>query len=200
VSVFLLLLAFFILLNSLSTVQSHRAGAVRHSVETAFGLIVPPAPRPDAAEALAGAARMVESLGDLFVSEIPVAKIEATGKRGRTLVVTLPVRTLFVGDESVRPETLGLLTRVADALTSTAGGAEIRLEFLVATADSPGDGDDLTGLRRAAAFGAALAEAGAPASRVTVGLEKGEDGWARLLFTVADAPASAMATPEGRQP
>jgi hypothetical protein len=190
VSMFLLLLAFFGLLNSLSTVERERLSGVVQGLEQAFG------------QRNAGPDQkaVAESLGELFSAESPVAKIEASGP-GRTLVVTLPARTLFLGDDVVRPETLGLLTRVADVLAKQSGGpqggAQVLLEFLVATADPPGEGDDAVPEARAAAFARALVGAGAPDGPFTVGLERGQDGWARLLFTVAETERSDA--PKGRR-
>lgn len=201
VSMFLLLLAFFGLLNSLSTVERERLAGVVQGLEQAFGQHAPAPDRQAVAEALDSAARSVESLGELFSAEIPVAKIEASGP-GRTLVVTLPARTLFLGDDAVRPETLGLLTRVADVLakqpgTAKGGGARVLLEFLMATADPPGEGDDAVPEARAAAFARALVGAGAPDGPFTVGLERGQEGWARLLFTIAETEPSEA--PKGRR-
>jgi hypothetical protein len=170
---------------------------VVQGLEQAFGQRSPAPDQRAVAEALDSAARAVESIGELFSAEIPVAKIEASGP-GRTLVVTLPARTLFLGDDAVRPETLGLLTRVADVLAArpatgaNSAGVQVRLEFLVATADPPGEGDDAVPEARAAAFARALVGAGAPDGPLTVGLERGQEGWARLLFTVAETePAEA---------
>jgi hypothetical protein len=201
VSVFLLLLAFFGLLNSLSSVEQQRLSGVVHGLEQAFGRVTPPPAEQRAlTEALESAARAVDGIGELFSAEIPVAKIEASGP-GRTLVVTLPARTLFLGDDAVRPETLGLLTRIADALAPRKGGAQVLLEFLVATADPPGEGDDAVPEARAAAFARALVGAGAAADPLTVGLERGQEGWARLLFTVAETvPAGGPDPVKGGAP
>ena len=197
VSMFLLLLAFFGLLNSLSTVERERLSGVVQGLEQAFGQRTSAPDQKLTAEALDSAARAVESLGELFSAEIPVAKIEASGP-GRTLVVTLPARTLFLGDDVVRPEALGLLTRVADVLARQSGnakadGAQVLLEFLVATADPPGEGDDAVPQARAAAFARALVGAGAPDGPFTVGLERGQEGWARLLFTVVETAKGGSA-------
>src|SRR3546814_1090942 len=104
----ILLVAFFILLNSLASFEEERRGAVVESVREAFqGLL--PAGRsvradPAGLGVLEGADDIIESLSQLFGDDLPlVERTEASG--ARVLQIDLPAAELF-GDEGndLRPD------------------------------------------------------------------------------------------------
>lgn len=183
---FILLLAFFILLNSVSHFHNEKVGAVIRSVDDAFSnqALLSGAPG-DRQQSLREAARAVSDLGDLIRAELPLAKVEA-GARAGTLLVTLPANALFVGDGlSLRPGQQGLMDRIARVLEPRpATGVAVRGEMLFAVAD---DADTAPLVARAGALARALTALGAAAPALSVGLEKGQpSGGLRLLFTVQE--------------
>src|SRR5262245_9930271 len=102
--VFILLLAFFILLNSISHFHDERVGAVMRSVDDAFStqaLLIGAA--GDRQQVRREAAHALADLGDLVRAELPLAKVEAGTQTG-TLHVTLRASDLFAGEGlAIRP-------------------------------------------------------------------------------------------------
>lgn len=181
--VFILLLAFFILLNSISHFHDEKVGAVIHSVDQAFSsqaLLTGAA--GDRQHARREAARAVQDLGDLIRAELPLAKVEAGAQTG-TLVVALPAVNLFLADgTAVRPSHQAMLDRMARALEPRGHGVSVRAEFLFAT---KGETDPAPLVARAGVLARAVTALGADPASLSVGLETGaEAGQVRLLFSV----------------
>lgn len=181
--VFILLLAFFILLNSISHFHDSKVGAVIRSVDDAFSAhAVLTGAAGDRQQMRADAARALQDLGDLIRAELPLAKVE-TGTQTGTLYVSMPATALFVGDGlAIRSDQQPLMDRVARALEPRRQGISVQAELLFATRDV----DDTTPLvARAGALARALSDLGANPAWMSVGLEKGEAaGQLRLLFTL----------------
>ena len=100
-SLFLLLLAFFILLNALATIEETKARKVLTSVATTFRSVVDSktdaqilisdlGPTPQAYEVL-------DALQQLWITSAPITKVEKL-TRGQIMEMTLPVNELFLGD------------------------------------------------------------------------------------------------------
>lgn len=181
-AVFVLLLAFFILLNALSNFHRDKVGAVRESVERAFSLAADPQGAGTDRQregARAEAARALRDLGDLVRAELPLAKLEV-GAEGETLAVALPV-TALVAAGSVAPGAGGLLHRAAAALQPRAGGVQVEMELLLSTSPGVDKGPQVA---QAGLVARELQRLGAPAAPVSIGLERGVPGTARLLFRI----------------
>jgi hypothetical protein len=183
--VFILLLAFFILLNSISYFHDEKVGAVIRSVDDAFSTQALLTGSPgDRQQVRREAARALADLGDLIRAELPLAKVEAGTETG-TLHVTMPASNLFANDGlSIRPSQQGLMDRVARALEARPRGISVRAEFLLAT---KGASDNAPLVARVGALARAVAALGADPASMSVGLEKGDEaGQLRLLFSVHD--------------
>jgi hypothetical protein len=186
--VFILLLAFFILLNSISHFHDEKVGAVIRSVDDAFSTQALLTGSPgDRQQARREAARAVQDLGDLIRAELPLAKVEAGTETG-TLHVTMPASNLFAGDGlAIRPSQQGLMDRIARAMENRPRGVSVRAEFLFAT---KGVEDTAPLVARAGALARAVSALGANPVWLSVGLEKGaEAGQLRLLFRVHEEGA-----------
>lgn len=183
--VFILLLAFFILLNSISHVHKDKAGAVIRSVDDAFSIqALLEGSAGDRQQVRRDAAQALADLGDLIRAELPLAKVEA-GKETGTLHVTMPASYLFAGDgATIRPDQQGLLDRIARALETRPAGLSVRAEFLFSTV---GAADTAPLVVRAGALARAVASLGANPAWMSVGLEKGtQAGQLRLLFNIRE--------------
>ena len=181
--VFILLLAFFILLNSISHFHDEKVGAVIRSVDDAFSAqAVLTGSAGDRQKVRADAARALQDLGDLIRAELPLAKVEAGTETG-TLHLTMPAAALFVGDGlSIRPDQQALMDRVAKALEPRLHGVSVRAELLFSTREVT---DNAALVARAGALARALSGLGANPAWMSVGLEKGEAaGQLRMLFTL----------------
>ena len=181
--VFILLLAFFILLNSVSHFHDGKVDAVIRSVDQTFSTQVLLTGAPgDRQQARRAAALAVQDLGDLIRAELPLAKVEAGTETG-TLVVALPAASLFTADGSaIRPGHQALMDRMARVLEPRGQGASVRAEFLFSTR---GAADTGALVARAGVLARSVTALGADRAALSVGLETGrEAGQVRLLFMV----------------
>ena len=126
-SLFLLLLAFFILLNALATIEETKSRQVLTSVAATFRSVVDadtsaqvllselgPASEPD---------EILEAMEQLWVTAVSVTKVE-TLSAGQLMQITMPVNELFLGGKagaSERPKTV-----VGAGCTRPVGPGEIR--------------------------------------------------------------------------
>lgn len=180
---FMLMLAFFILLNAISHFHQDKVGAVIRSVDQAFAM--PLTGRGGAGGEEAGqqaAAASLRDLGDLVRTQLALAKVDA-GADGTTLAVILPASDLFVGDTlAIRPDRIALMDRVAATLAPRPQGVQIQAEILFAT---QGVADSAPLVARAGAMARALVANGVPPAPLSVGLERGTAaGQVRFLFTL----------------
>jgi hypothetical protein len=188
-SLFLLLLVFFIVLNAQADRHAGRTHAVLSSLENRYPTFaIHPRLREghDPVASRSGtvlAADRVEGMGELFASTVAVSKVTVVTP-GRLVEVRLPADGLFVpGSARLRTDRYGLIDRVVDSLRRPREGERLEVDALLAIDDSvpsqpPGP------VQRAASLARALVTGGAPPESVSVGIERGEAGSARLLFSL----------------
>lgn len=201
--VFLVLLVFFIVLGAQSEPKREKVEAVLSSLEKRFPPFVIDRRLQGGDAALASragtvfAARRMEGLGRLFATEIAVAQVDHVAP-GRVMEVKLPADSLFVPETLwLRKEREPLLDRVAAALRrdeGALGGDRLEVEALLAIeADGPGQGPG--SVARAGTLARALAARGVDLAAVTVGVERGPPGSARLRFVWRAAAENNDASP-----
>lgn len=134
-SLFLLLLAFFILLTAISTLEETKSRDVLSSLAATFkNDIVPdntaeilvstlgPVPEPE---------DVIEDLERLWLTAVPIAQVDAL-TRGRTLQISLPQTEVFVGGQpTVRADRADLLQATAYALAARLEGFSAQLHFSI---------------------------------------------------------------------
>ncbi len=199
----LILLAFFILLNSLADFETDRARVVLNSVKQAFsGKIEAAGQLPVFSNSL-GALPEVEAkmqeVGSLFEAIAPTARAKSI-RRANLVRVDFPASALF------RPASLrlrrgreALLARLAQSLRKGPDGAQrYLLEVLVGTGSQAAVDGGATAeppslqLRRAAVLGARLSAEGAPLDGLSIGLRPGAADSLRLIVRLrSDAGAAA---------
>lgn len=191
--VFMLLLAFFILLNAVSHFHEQKVGAVLRSVDQAFSMPrLLSGNRGEKAHDLAmgDALQAIASLGDQMRSEVPLSKVD-TSVDGLTLSVTMPADSLFSPDGAVRADRVALLDRITGALLPRRAGVQVAGDLLMGI---KGQADTAPFVARAGALARALVANGAPAAAFSVGLEPTDPvGQVRLVFSVADSRSTAAA-------
>ncbi|GAB4196861.1 MAG: hypothetical protein OHK0024_36250 [Thalassobaculales bacterium] len=195
------LLAFFVLLQTLSVPNPERRQAVLASLEKTFDR--PPIGEIANAASQEGAvvgATLARRLATVFANYIPLEQVEVS-RRGDTLIFALPQASLFLpGDNRPMPRVEPLIGDIATALAEAPAGWRFDLDALVGGREAP-DGE---AAMRAAALARALAAAGAPATSLAAGIASDEPARVRLLFHVrsADAPVVTFgeAPPAGAAP
>lgn len=188
-SVYLLLLAFFIVLNSISTFQEVRAQAVMDSLTSTFATLLPSrsTTNPSQTGRLLGARETLKKLGEVFETAIPAAKVRVV-QAGLLLQVTLPVDALFLAEKpDIRPAQGALLNRIAAALGSPPGGVRYEMVMLLGSTYAEGGGlpiGETLAMARAGTIGREMMRRGAAPETVAVGIEAGDPMIARVLFRV----------------
>ena len=185
----LLLLAFFILLTTISKFEEERSRAVMYSVAVAFAGAVPATEGravPDAGiGALEKHASLSERIRALFRQTLPMVEVE-TAADGRVLRLEVRARDLFaMGHADLRPQRGLLLRRLANALTDPRRGPGLyTVEVLHAV--PPGDGAAATRLpaARSGTVVRSLTALGVPGDRLSTGLwpTRGDPG--RIAFEI----------------
>ena len=186
----LLLLAFFILLTTISKFEEERSRAVMYSVAVAFAGAVPATEGravPDAGiGALDQQASLSEQIRALFRQTLPLVEVE-TAADGRVLRLEVRARDLFaMGQSDLRPQRGLLLRRLANALTDPRRGPGLyTVEVLHAV--PPGDGATATRLpaARSGTVVRSLSALGVPSDRLSTGLwpTRGDPG--RIAFEIS---------------
>ncbi|HMA15265.1 MAG: hypothetical protein ACM35H_15885 [Bacteroidota bacterium] len=192
-----LLLAFFILLNALASFEEERRTAVVESVRQAFRGLVPASDNlsvnPSGAAVFDGGEDVADVLKQLFGADLPLVERPETSQ-ARVLHIDLPVTDLFAdnGDE-LQPEGAETLRLVAGVLTDPRFAAQqIHVDVLFGLAGpSSGLAGNRAALLRAALLVRALERDRVPAARLSAGLLPDFGGQVRLHFTIADPQPAA---------
>lgn len=189
-SLYIILLTFFIALVSVSVPNMDRAQRVVDSVAGIFSVSGPSvfleeADLSQSGRVLAVATHVFSDIGSLFQAEIPLAKIRERSP-GRVLEASFPARELFLeGSAKVRPSRVRLMDRVLAALSYGAReGISRRMTITFATGESHQSaypGADSLEHRRAVALGDLAYQRGAAAQTVEIGLAPGPID--RVTFT-----------------
>lgn len=202
-SLFIMLLAFFIILNAISTWRVEKAAPVLQSIEKAFATRitlhgyprpVPPPSDPAAAETEPAPANDFRPLFDAY---LPGYRASVMPQQG-ILRIEIPMDELekvVRGDEIARRRlavpggfTRGLVALMEGGAGEGGTSMPYRLDIMLQIDGTPGrvrmrDPEKLIGAAaRTAVIAAALEDEGAPAHRIGIGLEKGREGRAVLLL------------------
>lgn len=172
VSLFLLLAALFLLLNSLSPREARRADAAIGSVAQAFGNAKP---RPEITRDPPGI-RWAEATGAALAELLPIGALtSATHERGARFALTS--ETLFApGGANLRGERVAVIDRLIDQLRQVPAGSRAMLEVRVAA-------DDGLASLRAETLARALIGRGIEPEIMAVGIAKGGTHTVELLVS-----------------
>ncbi len=198
-SVYLLVLAFFILLNSIASYEEVKAKAVMESLSTTFADFGPGGTTdPFVANFgdLAAARAFQQQMTRVFEAAIPAAQVSIL-RPGRLMQVELDAASLFLDDKAaIRPGQLPLLDRIVAALSAPPPGLRHELEFVIGAppgADGALPIGETPQVARAGAFAREMLARGAPPQALTAGLRLGSPERVRLLFRT-------LGEDEGRAP
>lgn len=197
-SVYLLLLAFFVVLNSISHFEQARTRAVTGSLNETFSADGLPTkktvPLVSSRGDIVSDVEVLSRIGHLISTELALALVREL-KPGHTMEVTVPVEALFLpGQESIDPLLRPLIEKVAASLAAPSRGIRYDVDILVAGES----GDDLA-VGRSAFLASVFVQAGAPRRSVIAGVEHNSSGALRLLFHVRpEAEGRFKFSDEGR--
>lgn len=199
-SLYLLLLAFFILLNSISEAAETRQRAVKGSLESTFASTGRPSRLPanftSTTGNVLGAETLQRRLGNLVSSELRLAELDILDP-GRLMQLRMRQAALFAGSSAqISPAGRKIIDRLATELRLPPSDIHYRVEVRLSTgrpsearSDVGGEGVGpgprvLHAVRRAAVLSQALADAKLPRGSVAGGLVQGVPGQVIFRFEV----------------
>lgn len=178
---YLLVLAFFIMLVSISSPEKVKSNAVMDSLTSTFTSLIPPSSSLTAfqskeGDVLAGQ-QFQEEVTGVFATTIQIAKVEIV-QPGRLMRVKMPVDALFHdGKADLREAHFAFADRIVASLSARPPGVRFDMEFLIGTPDGD-SGPFSTGgtlaMRRAGSFAAGMESRGAPPDSMSVGFLPGQ--------------------------
>jgi hypothetical protein len=192
-SLFLLLLAFFILLNAISVRDDVRTRAVIDSLMLTFQ---PPKDVEKSKSVFTSALNdtpsaedLMRSMRQLWKGSTPLTKVRQLSS-GRVMLVTAPLHDYFTGREiSIRGDRQNLILQVAKTLAAKGDGLVSELQFVLdpdIILDADGEVDSEVQLARISEFARELVANGAPPDTITVGFRNGLERNLQLRYFVRD--------------
>ena len=187
---YLLILTFFILLVSISSLEEVRSQQIMHSLSSTFKTLLPPSTeltpfQKDDGRIIAGQA-FQERVTDIFATSLQIAKVDVA-RPGRSMKVSLPTSALFKeGEVEIRTARLEILDLIVAALSVSSAGVRHDLQFVIGSEFVPGTrnlpvGETLE-MGRAGAFAREMLSRGAPPDSVGVGIRQADPAWVDLWF------------------
>ena len=190
-SLYLLVLSFFILLVTISSFEEIKTKAVMASLNSTFTSVRPPRTDPTiftsrAGSILAGPQFMID-LDNLFSTALGVTKVEIV-QPGRVMRVTMATESLFLPNETgVRESQFPLIDRIITALNGRPRGTHFDMEFVLGSPFSAGrtlpTGQTLP-MARSGAFARELMSRGVPPDAISIGLRPGDPAELVMWFYV----------------
>ncbi|MBF0247447.1 MAG: hypothetical protein HQL36_05180 [Alphaproteobacteria bacterium] len=204
---YLVVLAFFILLVTISTVEETKSQQVKESLSSTFTSFMPPSAtlqafRSKDGDVVAGQEFQQQVTG-IFATALGIEKVK-TIQPGRQMMLTLNANELFfTGEANIRPAMHPLLDRTVAAMSNRPSGLRYDLEFIIGVPTQE-DGktmptDDTLALRRAGAFARELNERGIPPDAISVGLRPAHDGEVVIYFYTRDAEFAKLKLVRGEE-
>ena len=190
-SLYLIILAFFILMNAISRPEGVRAKGVLDSIGSTFKSF--PLTFVSSLEMAVGGAGFdaapgfEESIRELFETSFPLVRITPSPAFNQIEVV-VPLESLFApGEAEIQGKNEPVLDRLAKILGRRTPGVRLEIEVLISPppvdAEAPHSGTALM-VDRAGALARELAARGVPAARISAGIEQREPDSLRILFVV----------------
>lgn len=179
-SLYVLVLAFFIVLVSMSSPEKIKSRAVMDSLTSTFASLLAPSGELTAFTSKEGdflaAQAFQEQISAVFSTSIRIAKVEIV-QPGRLMRVIMSSDSLFLpGTAEIREAHIPLLDRIVASLSVTTPGLHYDMEFLIGSLPEPGGMlpvAETLETARAGAFARAMSARGTPPDSIAVGLRPG---------------------------
>ncbi len=194
---YLLILAFFIILVSISSTEELKAKAVQDSLTTTFAAILP---QPKELSSYTGESgsiiagqQFMDRIQGLFAAAVQVAKVEVM-QPGKHMKITMPAEALYFADGAeIRPAQSPLMDRIIASLSSSPPGMRFDVEFIVGSEIMPGGGlpiGQALQMKRAGAFAREMRLRGAPPDSVAIGMMANDPDEVTMHFFVREIVAN----------
>ena len=189
---YLLILAFFIILVSISTQEEIKAKAVQDSLTSTFTNLITSSSMTtftgQTGEIVAGQ-QFQERIEGLFASAVQIAKVKVV-QPGRQMRIIMPADSLFVPETAdIRPAQFQLLDRMVASLSNRPAGWLYEMELVIGSNYAIGQslpiGETLE-IRRVGAFAREMRARGAPPESLAVGVEPSNPAEITIWFYMRD--------------
>jgi len=198
-SLYLLLLAFFIMLNTISNARDERVAKAVESVKETFQNYSPSsreflssAANPDS---MIAAEAYLDDIRNVFSAQFQDAKFQRK-TNGTLLRVLIPARSLFADDsETLNPDVRSLLDAISTGLGSSRPGTRREVEVIIGTGEQLPDVENVgqvLGLRRSSALARGLRTHGVDGKSVVGGLRQGDTEMVQMTFYVRKLGATGV--------
>jgi hypothetical protein len=192
-SLYLLLVAFFILLNSMAKFEDSRAEEAMGSVKSKFRNELAFADTGPAAPSQRGLAPAVDDfhgeVRQFFEESLPIDHVDPV-QRGDIIRFAVPIDDLFRPDEvAPRPRGRPFLDRMAASLKQDRPGLQAEVEMLLGTGMNLPSGGETGGafeMRRVSSLAHALRRRGVAAVAMRTALMPGDPGQISFIFRLYD--------------
>lgn len=196
---FLLVLAFFIILVSISTVEETKSREVMDSLTSTFADLAAPVTDPTNFDSKQGEVLSPEAfqqrITGVFSTAITVDKVEVV-QPGSVMRVDFQAHELFVADTpEIRSIRMDLIDRIVTSLSSPQPGVRFEMAFLIGSLPS---GDKMLPVvqtlevARAGAFARQIIERGGPPHTISVGVILGNPSDISVYFYVRDEESARL--------
>ena len=198
-SLYLLLFAFFIVLNSFSTFDAGRRDAVINSVLDAFAQVVGPGLEEDLGGTTGRefqARRFQDAVTDIFEAAIPLAALKLVAP-GTRMEVDVPAPVFFADGSVVVRDPLPMLDRIVATVSSPPEGVRYELSIVAQVRGEevePLPTDMTSDLARVGNVARALGVKGMPPGTISIGMERGDPRFFRLIFFAVDDSSNMAST------
>jgi len=197
---YLVVLAFFIMLVSMSSVEDAKSQKVMDSLSSTFTSLVPPSTdlqpfKSKDGDILAGQ-EFQQQITGIFATALGIDKVEIV-QPGRQMRLLLEADSLFFKKQArIRPAMFPMLDRAVAALSNRPLGLRFDLEFLIGTPTLK-DGKSMPTnqsleVERAGAFARAMNERGIPPDSISIGMRPGHLGKIVVWFYTRDVEATKL--------
>ena len=206
-SLYLIILAFFIMLNTMSQREGSRTEGVLDSISSSFKeypqTTIVSLEASDQGAGEDDAPGFEKSIEELFESAFPLAEVKVLEALDQ-IEVTLPLDSMFEsGGTGIRGKHEPVLDRLAKLLSYQFSGKIHEVEALLSLAPpsdveeadaeeadaGAGNGDALLAVGRAGAMARELSARGVRASVIAIGIERRDPNKMRLLFVTRTTDA-----------
>lgn len=190
---FLLVLAFFIMLVSISTIENVKSKEVMDSLTSTFSDLVTPVTDPTDFVSMEGEILAPEAFQDrisgVFSTAVAVDRIKVI-QPGRVMRIDLQALELFEdGLATIRPGRTEMIDRIVASLSASPKNIRYEMAFLIGSTTSDNDGlptNQTLEISRAGNFARTVIGRGAPAHSVSVGIREGAPFDVTIYFYVRD--------------
>jgi len=189
-SLYLLMLAFFVLLFNLSRTEDLKSYSVARSLKTTFSSKGRAEDTPRVlvsaqGEVIGMAEEVMRKFGELVKTAIPIAEIEVV-EVGRIFQARFPASELYdPGRALPRPERAIKIQQIADELANPPGGVRFDMEVLFTGSRKQDEmsmrAQELS-ISRAGHFVRMAIEMGVPSGTISAGVATGQPEWMKMLF------------------